>query len=363
MFRLRAIGARKRLRSITIPERSFCLFFIASAPSVDSCNTPSYYLYLRKSKGLKNLLNGMRYKQSALFLLVGLLLPFLGKTQCGNLVPPEPCLVTVDSNDNNVVVWEDEENSAVDSFFCYREIGSTPTQLAGVSADSLGVWSDSDPDKTDSARYFLAKSDTCGNRSPIGTYHRTIFLTTALNNDFCVELFWSPYVGFTPTGGVILRDTTGTGENFELIDSIAPGTTSYEDFEMCSPLPDSIVYVIKVFPPDTCTATRAEDYNSSRSNRGTITSTGISEHSGGPGAVLKASPLPGKTGVFKLVLPDKDRDYKYRITDITGRVIQKGAIHAKGDPTYTLEIADRSRGVYFIDLSSSGHRWSTRILR
>ncbi len=306
----------------------------------------------------------MTYK-TLFFLLLGLpLMPLSSFAQCGNLTPPDPCLVTVDSNGNNVVVWEENEGPLIEEFVCYRDFGGNFEEVGRVSNDSLSTWVDMDPDKGDSARYLLTKMDTCGNESDFGTYHRVMFLTVALNNNLCPKLVWSPYVGFTPIGGVVMRDTTGTGENFTVIDSIGPNQTTYTDLDMCAPCPDSVSYLVKVFPPDTCQASRAQNFNSSRSNRRNIANpTSISERSRTGFRELQVFPVQGQEGVYKVTLPKKRTSFQYRVYTITGRTLESGTLTPSGKGTHTLDMSHQPRGLYFVELFGERNRWRSKFLR
>ncbi len=297
-------------------------------------------------------------------------LPFFSgaQSQCDSLSTLEPCLVTVDSMNNNVVVWEKENNTneaPVDSFIIYRNINGTFERVASVDGDSLSRWVDTDPDVKPVQthyQYKVAKKDTCGNVGPLGKRHRTIHLTVNLDVNNCPFLEWSGYIGFNPVKGHVLRDTVGDGE-YTVIDTINPPSASYTDTEICGALPDSLGYRVEAIPQDPCQATRSEDYNSSRSNRGTIQ---------GPAGMWGPDPEPdplevrrihGKQGGFEIQIPDQRKAYRYQVFDITGQKVHTGKIPRSSGVTHGLDLSANDAGIYFLSLRSQEARWTSKLLR
>ena len=123
-------------------------------------------------------------------------------------------------------------------------------------------------------------------------YHKTIHLQINQGIPPAINLDWDDYYGFTYTYYRILRDDNGTG-NWQVMDSVSSGITSYTD--AAPPSPNSR-YIVEVVHPSGCTISKkATLVATSRSN---IAETGQS------------------TGINELPTPNKELLY---ITDLLGR--------------------------------------------
>jgi PKD repeat protein len=114
---------------------------------------------------------------------------------CSSGIPPQICMVSVDSlSQHNVIYWDKTAYLSSDTFFVYREITSNNYQIVGkVPYDSLSMFVDTvhtqylpntgDPNFS-SYKYKMAVMDSCGNLSAMGLYHETMFLQDQLNGNF-----------------------------------------------------------------------------------------------------------------------------------------------------------------------------------
>jgi PKD repeat protein len=166
------------------------------------------------------------------------------------LNPPEICIVTVDSNDHNVIVWERPNTTLIDSFYIYREgiyagiydkIGVVP-----YSATSVFIDTNSQPGAR-SYRYRLAAVDTCGGVSLQGQFHKTMHLTINAGLNGAWNLIWEPYQGLQYSSFRIYRGTTVN--NMTMIAQLPGTNTTFTDMY---PPPGNLIYQTEVLSPTPC---------------------------------------------------------------------------------------------------------------
>jgi len=188
-----------------------------------------------------------------------------------NIISPENpiCLVTVDSTSTkNYIVWDKPAYGFLDSFRVYRDIAGVYTLVGATDYDSLSRFTDNspgvDPNVT-SYWYKITTVDTLGNESILSEYHKTLHLTTNVGGSGERNLIWDGYQGFS--WGYyyrILRDTLNNG-TFAVLDSVTNLNFTYTDWT--APAGVTVNYLIEIVYPGGCTATRAVNHNSTRSNR------------------------------------------------------------------------------------------------
>lgn len=185
------------------------------------------------------------------------------------LNPPEICIVGVDSNNHNRLVWERQANALIDSFYIYREgfmanqydkIGAIP-----FSQTSLFVDVNSNP-AIQSYRYRIAAVDTCGGVTLLSDYHKTIHLTINAGLNGSWNLIWDGYQGFPFSTYRIYRGSSAA--TMTLLTQLPSTATSYTDL---NPPTGTVFYQIEVIKtsgcyPDTVVSKANTNYNTSRSN-------------------------------------------------------------------------------------------------
>lgn len=174
------------------------------------------------------------------------------------------CLVTVDSTGYNLVVWEKEVVAYLSHYNIYQEQTQAGVfNLVGtVDYDDLSQFVDSlaNPNIR-SYRYKISAVDTCGIESELSWEHKTIHLVKSSfgGNNF---LSWDNYEGFTYPSFIIYRHTDQLG--WVTIDTLPSSINSYTDI---APIGTNIDYIIEAVPSEPCTSTKAQDHNTTRSNR------------------------------------------------------------------------------------------------
>ena len=142
----------------------------------------------------------------------------------------EVCMVTVDTAMNKVmVIWEKPVSTTIDSFHIYKESLGSFVHIGSVDYNSLSMFTDplTDP-SIEPATYKISIVDNSGTEGPLtSSSHTTMhaYLDTTSSN---IELNWTAYNGFPTNNYRIYVDRSGTGDNWELFDSISlpPNTDS-----------------------------------------------------------------------------------------------------------------------------------------
>lgn len=270
------------------------------------------------------------------------------------------CMVTVDSiTGTNLLVWEKPVTpEGIAYYSIYRE-GSAAGVFSLVDTlhySSLSQWTDPIANPVIRGwRYKISATDSCGNESPLSLYHKTIHLTVNLGvqNDF--NLIWDDYVGLNMPTWYIERYHATTG--WKVIDSIPSNLHSYTDITV--PTSGLVLYAVYGVPSGGCTSTKAQDHNSTRSNRGNIMApvgTGIIELNE---SAITVYPNPTK-GMVYLVSEGKNSPFTVEIYDLQGRHLDSKTCNSK---TESINISGYESGVYIFKVTSEGSVNEIRVVK
>jgi hypothetical protein len=254
---------------------------------------------------------------------------------------PQICLVTVDDDGKNELVWDYE--ARVDSFGIYRE-----TEVAGVyalvdyvSSDSNSFVDEESEPLQQANRYMITAVDTCGLETPSSQFHKTIHLAINIGLNGVVNLDWSNYEGF-PFGSYNILRSVDEGP-FEILDVVASTLNSFTDLDVPGGL---ATYQIEVVRQEACAADpggRSKGIASSRSNvarHGAIMALEKNRMTG-----LTTSPNPIKD---KLTISDESNTVKsFTLLSIHGVVIETGNFRG----TTTLDFSAMAAGIYILKVS------------
>lgn len=176
---------------------------------------------------------------------------------------PGICLVTVNSDQHNAVIWEKEPSDRITAYNIYRE-GSLVNiyNLAGSVpyADSSIYIDEASNPMQKPYRYKITKVLDNGIESILGNHHRTIHLTVN-QGPAGWNLIWSPYEGFLFDSYYIYRGESP--QTMTLIDSLASSYNSYTDLD---PPQGLLYYMIEVRNAEGCIPSKHVGYSTSRSN-------------------------------------------------------------------------------------------------
>jgi hypothetical protein len=177
------------------------------------------------------------------------------------------CMLTVDSATNtNLIVWEKVQTN-IDHYNIYRE-GSVADQfelIDTVSGLNHSIFNDvvASP-KTHSWRYKISAVNQCGVEGPLSVAHKTIHLVISQSIGTQYNIVWDKYEGFDYSTLNLWRYTNVN--SWEMIAALPSNIFSYTD-DLSTIDPTGIDYVVEIAPPTPCSPDKAQDYNSSRSNK------------------------------------------------------------------------------------------------
>ena len=255
-------------------------------------------------------------------------------------IPQDICLVTVDTSSNtNVVVWSKMDTNLISHYNIYRQVGGILNLVGQKSVALLSNWEDLNADPSEqSSSYLISEVDSCGRESFLSPIHKTIHLNACIDTE--VNLSWDYYNGFEYDSVYISRYHPSTGwENIAVIDGIL---NTYIDAN--APGMDNLEYLVEVTSPDICTAAKAQDYNSSRSNKARGE---MNPNTGGllvnlnPSVSIFPNPV---THIFNISSTQPIYSSFY-INDVQGRVVQVGKMAGEN---CSVDISKLSKGMYAI---------------
>ena len=266
------------------------------------------------------------------------------------------CIITVDTtSQHNFVVWEKPVSTTIAGFKVYRNVAGAYNEVGYVPYADLSEFKDNtfgvNPNTT-SYRYKISVIDTCGYESDLSPYHETIHVTSSVGLGGEVNLIWDNYEGFAFVNYKILKDTTDNGINdFYEEDQVSDISFTWTDQNP----QDFVVYVIEVLPPSMCTSTKANDWNSTRSNKTSKTSSvnGVIENDI-EASSLSIYPNPNRGEFVVSFKSINTKPISYEIYDYTGQLILNNVFTPQmGANTINVNLTTLASGVYTVRLISS----------
>jgi len=173
--------------------------------------------------------------------------------------PISICMVSVDSSNHNMVVWEQPTNNPYYSIIIYKETSQSNIyeRIGSQSASDITVFIDSLSNPAqNSSRYKIAVLDTCGFETAQSDYHKTMHLTINLGIGGAWNLIWDGYEGFDYSTYNIYRGTSDN--NLLRIAEQASNTFTYTDL---TPPVGTVFYQIEVVNPHSCNVSNLKSTN------------------------------------------------------------------------------------------------------
>lgn len=277
------------------------------------------------------------------------------------------CLVTVDtSTTTNLVVWEKTETTGIDHYNIYRE-----SDLAGnyqlidtVMATNLSYFNDVVASPMDrSWRYKLSAVNACGVESPISAEHKTLHLNTILNaGNGSFDVLWDDYEGSGNVAGYVVWRKTDQIDWVAVSTTIGLGTSFYNDIPPAGST--GVDYYIEMLTNSPCTAEKAQDFNTTRSNRERgqfaagdgvdgVSSNGIDEN-----YLNEIAMYPNPTHGNVTFVQTNNENITYRVTSLSGQVIQTVS---SSDSKIEIQLEGIQSGIYLVEISSAHSKITKRI--
>jgi photosystem II stability/assembly factor-like uncharacterized protein len=277
-----------------------------------------------------------------------------------NPTAPEICLVTVNEQNKNTIVWNRSNSNHYESYKVYKETNVTDQyELIGtVSADSIGMFVDNTANpNVQSNLYKIEVKDLCGFVSEKSNPHKTMHLSINKGVGATWNLIWEAYQGFTVPTYNIYRGTTAedmiqiascSGSILQYSDLNAPEGTIYYQIEVISPN----TFVSKVADASkistvvlrSASALTDESFSSTRSNWAFYLVSGVSINQKDP--EFQLYPNPAKDFV-ELKLPAIEKNSaQIQIRSLSGVLLKETTM--KSDEA-TLSIHNLPEGLYLIE--------------
>jgi photosystem II stability/assembly factor-like uncharacterized protein len=175
---------------------------------------------------------------------------------------PSLCLVGVNEQNKNQIIWNKSESKNAEKFFLYKESNIT-NQYIGIAElhpDSVFIFNDTNSfPLVQSNKYLLEKLDVCGILSNWSEPHKTMHLTINKGLGSSWNLIWNKYEGFEVSTYNIYRGTSP--QSLLQIGTSSGSNNSYTDLD--APTGD-VYYRVEFVSPNACTPQKT--YNVSRSN-------------------------------------------------------------------------------------------------
>lgn len=285
--------------------------------------------------------------------------------------PPSICIAGVDSLTGfNLVVWNKDVTTEIDSFIIYRE-GTVTNQFDRVGAQPYNAFStfldvNSNPAQQ-SYRYEISLKDTCGIETNLSDYHKTIHLTINAGVGGAWNLIWNSYEGFSVASYNIYRGTDPS--NIALLTTVSGSNNSYTDL---TPPGGAVYYQIETVGSN-CTpslkminnggSVMSVNYNSSRSNivdNGAIGLNMASDIS----YDVKSIPNPSN-GVFDLIISGNkigSNPMLVQVFDEIGKIVYSKPVYPAGSVTKeTISLPELANGIYSVRVTTGNYSKNIKI--
>lgn len=253
------------------------------------------------------------------------------------------CIVTVDSLNQNQIVWNKTTGERTFQYGIYKESPTTGNfDLIDVvnASGVLSVYSDVNSNAgVTSSRYAISVIDSCGNESELSLPHETMHLTIneGINNE--VNLIWDGYEGIPVVTYEIWRGSSPL-QMFK-IDDVPAANFTYTDLNAPVGL---LFYKIVVVNPYICNPTVGK--NAQTDNYGT-TESNVVDYALTDNVIIYPNPFKGQT---RVVWSNPDLDsYEIKVYDAVGRLVLYEA--SITETSYDLYQNDLPSGVYAIELT------------
>lgn len=257
---------------------------------------------------------------------------------------PEICMVTVDENKHNVVVWKKEQE--VVKYDVYRE-GNQSGQydlMATIPYNSISMWVDTlSNSSTRSYRYRITSTDTCTHPSEASPIHKTLHLTInqGINNSW--NLIWTPYDGVNYSSYNIYKGTSYSIDSLFLLTSISGNNTTYTDVDNQG---GTLYYQIEILLENPCNFTKS--ISSIRSNIVSNSEIGLPDIN--TQTIIKLYPNPTKE-ITRLEIEGLNSKAEVILFDILGREKKRYAIE-EDQKSLEIDVRTLEKGIYNISIQN-----------
>lgn len=277
------------------------------------------------------------------------------------------CVITVDSlTTTNLIVWEKVQPIGIDYYSIYRE---TSTQgeyilIDTVKADNISLFNDviASPSER-SWSYKIGAVNVCGEEGPLSTAHRTIHLDLLDLGSNSVKVNWNAYEGTTAfTDYIVWRYTTANG--WVQAGTVSNSTLSFTDtVDYSTPGLDYMVEFALTIP---CSAEKAQDFNTVRSNRerGQFAAgdgvDGASSNSLDENYLNTIEMYPNPTSDKLTCVQEGNEHVTYTVFSLSGQLMQTCQ---SSQANTVLDLSSLNAGVYLVELKMKDIKITKRVVK
>lgn len=263
---------------------------------------------------------------------------------------PEICMVTVDANSTeNIIFWDKTGHDDAAFYIIYRENQSAQyIALDSIHADSLSEYHDVTALVNVRAhKYKISLVDTFGVESALSPYHRSVFCDEPSTGTFAWNWYEIEGQSNPSSDWVMLREDVIGVTGWMAVDTVPGSDIQFFDAAFAS-FPSGQWRVRNLWGLS-CTSTRA-GVNTSRSN--------VRNQTMAPSAVHEmyvhdftvypnpADDLLRVTGVYY--------NEPYTIYDMTGKIVSSGRLTGV-DPQFYVN--DITTGLYIVTIKNASVKW------
>lgn len=278
------------------------------------------------------------------------------------------CIVTVDTaTTTNLVVWEKLELEGISHYNIYRENTTAGlfVQIDTVDFDNLSVFNDVIASPMDrSWRYRISAVNTCGIEGPISPIHKTLHLNAIVNlGNGSYDVLWDDYEGTQNVNAyVVWRHTDQLG--WQAVSPAIPvGTSIYNDMPPVNST--GIDYYVEMSLIVPCSATKAQDFNTTRSNRergqfAPGNGTGNSSNELGELTNLEVNLYPNPTTDNITLVTNTEINLPIRVLSVEGKVLLETT--SEGITTL-LNLDNLNQGLYLVEIKLGNKRIINQIVK
>lgn len=277
------------------------------------------------------------------------------------------CIITVDSlTTSNLLVWEKVQTVGIDYYNIYREtsVQGEYVLIDTVEFDNISLFNDviASPSER-SWSYKISAVNACGTEGPLSIPHRTIHLDLLDLGTDSVKVNWNAYEGTTAfTDYIVWRYTAANG--WEQAGTVPSTTLSFTDtVDYSTP---GLDYLVEFELTSPCSAEKAQDFNTVRSNRerGQLTvgegvdgasSNGIDEN-----YLNSIGMYPNPTSDKLTFVQDGNEHVTYSIISLSGQLMQTSQ---SSQSNTVLDLSQLNAGVYLVELKLNDIKIIKRVVK
>lgn len=259
------------------------------------------------------------------------------------------CIVTIDANNHNVLVWNKDNNPMIKSYRIYKESNVTDNYMLKHTQDITAFTTYTDDESNadvQSNKYKIQVTDFCNYQGVETTPHQTMHLTINKGQGNTWNLIWNAYTGFIVGTYNIYRGTDKN--NLQLIGTSSGSNTQYSDL---NPPEGELYYQVEIISPNSCNPSKS--YNNSRSN--IVSSLKTSTNTIFNKAIARVYPIPTNDFLFVDIVSTA-KNIQFELRNILGELVLRKPLNKDENQ---ISLNGMSAGIYFYQIMNDANQIQT----